>query len=301
MRTQTLGLSDLTCTRLAYGGWRLAGSEGGPRLDPADGRRAVLAAYEAGYTLFDLADIYGRGECESIFGAALKEAPAMRGEIVLATKCGIRPPWDGAQHSYDSSARHLLESVEGSLRRMGVESIDLLMIHRPDYLGCPEEIAATFAQLHAQGKVRWFGASNFRPSQLTALQKACAQPLVVHQVEINLATQFTLDDGTLDQCHAEKITPLAWSPLAKGALTDPRLDAAHPALAALLDRLATQHGVTRSAIALAWLLKHPGGIVPIIGTVNPERIRESTAAEALELTRDEWYALLIAGRGAGLK
>ena len=301
MRTQTLGLSDLTCTRLAYGGWRLAGSEGGPLLTGNEGQSAVLAAFEAGCTLFDLADIYGGGECERIFGKALKAAPEMRGQIVLATKCGICPPWDGAQHCYDSSAKHILASVEGSLRRMGVEMVDLLMIHRPDYLGGPEEIAATFAQLHEQGKVRWFGTSNFRPSQVTALQKACAQPLIVQQVEVSLTAQFTLDDGTLDQCLAEKITPLAWSPLAKGMIGDFRLDAENGPLAVLLDRVAAQHGVSRTAIALAWLLKHPSRMVPIIGSVNPERIRAALEADRIELTREEWYALLIAGRGVGLK
>lgn len=300
MKTQKIGHSDLTSTRLAYGCWRLAGSEGGGPLDPADGRRAVTAAIEAGYTFFDNADIYGRGECERIFGQALREVPGARERIVLATKCGICPPWDGAQHSYDSSPGHIFSSVEGSLSRMQVEQIDLLMLHRPDYLGTPAEIAATFAKLREQGKVRWFGVSNFKPAQLTALQSACDVPLVAQQVEVNLTAQFTLDDGTLDQCLAEGLTPLAWSPLAKGGLMGAPRNERDANLHTHLDLLATRHHVGRAEIALAWLMQHPSRMIPIIGTVNPERIRHSVRADHVELTRDEWYGLLIAGRGTKL-
>ncbi len=300
MKTQHIGESDLICTRLAYGCWRLAGSEGGGRLDPADGRRAVHAAYDAGYTFFDHADIYGRGECERIFGAALREMPGARQRMVLATKCGICPPWDGAQHCYDSSASHLIASVEGSLSRLGVDEVDLLMIHRPDYLGDPEEIAGAFSKLRHQGKVRWFGVSNFRPSQVSALQSACDLQLAANQVEISLATLSALDDGTLDQCLESKITPLAWSPLARGALLGSPRDEREAAMHTLLDSLASREGVTRAEIALAWLLRHPSHVIPIVGSVNPERIRQAIKADSVELTRDDWYALLIAARGTRL-
>lgn len=300
MRIQPIGQSDLTATRLAYGCWRLAGSEGGPRLDASVGKQAVLAAFEAGYTLFDHADIYGRGESERIFGQALKEAPEMRGRIVVATKCGICPPWDGAQQSYNSSAGHLHKSVEGSLARLGVEQIDLLMIHRPDYLGDPAEIAAAFSDLRAVGKVRWFGVSNFRPSQVTALQAACDFPLVAHQVEVSLSTRFTLEDGTLDQCLAHKMTPLAWSPLDQGNLLGSPRSEREANLQALLDALAAKRGTTRAAIALAWLLRHPARMIPVIGSVSPQRIREAACADDLDLSRDEWYSLLIAAQGARL-
>lgn len=300
MKTQRIGKSDLECTRIGYGCWRLAGSEGGGPLDPADGRRAVHAAVEAGYTLFDNADIYGRGECERIFGRALKEMSGVRERIVVATKCGICPPWDGAQHCYDSSAHHITSSVEGSLSRMGLDFVDILMIHRPDYLGDIAEIAATFTKLREQGKVRWFGVSNFKPSQFAALQNACAFPLVTNQVEVSLAALSTLDDGTLDQCMAENATPMAWSPLAKGALFDSPRDERESNLQARLDILATKHGVGRAELALAWLLRHPSRMIPIIGTVNPDRIRHTVRADALELSRDEWYSLLIAAKGAKL-
>jgi len=300
MKKQHLGDSDLTCTRLAYGCWRLAGSEGGPKVDPAEGRRAVQAAYDAGYTLFDHADIYGRGECERIFGQALKEMPGAREHMILATKCGICPPWDGAQHCYDSSAGHLIASVEGSLSRLGVDEIDLLMIHRPDYLGDPAEMNEAFTKLRHHGKVRCFGVSNFKPSQVTALQAACDFPVIANQVEVSLSSLSTLDDGTLDQCLAEKITPMAWSPLAKGALLGSPHNERDAAVMALLDTLAARHGVGRGEVALAWLLRHPTKMIPIVGSVNPDRIRQAVKADEIEISRDDWYALLIAARGSRL-
>lgn len=297
MQTVTLGTSSLKCTRLAYGCWRLAGSEGGPRIDEADAIRAVHAAFEAGYTLFDHADIYGRGECERIFGRALREVSGMRQRIVLATKCGICPPWDGRTHCYNSSAAHIIASVEDSLRRLGVDFVDLLMLHRPDYLGDPAEIAGAFAQLRVTGKVREFGVSNYRPSQLTALQKQCAMPLIVNQVEVSLGALAALDDGTLDQCIGEGITPLAWSPLAKGNLLAEPQDERERWLKTQIESLAVDKSATPAAIAMAWLLRHPSRMVPIVGSVNPQRIREATRAAAIELTREEWYTLLTAARG----
>jgi predicted oxidoreductase len=261
---------------------------------------AVRAAFDAGYTLFDNADIYGRGECERIFGKVLRDTPGMRDSIVLATKCGICPPWDGHVHCYDSSAAYIIESVEGSLKRLGTDSVDLLMIHRPDFLGDPLEIAAAFAQLHAQGKAREFGVSNFRPTQLAALQRNYPRPLIVNQVEVSLAALACLDDGTLDQCIAERITPMAWSPLAKGSLLEPARDQRTHRLQSLIAKLATEKGVTHAAIALAWLLKHPSRMQPIIGSLNPDRIREAVLADSIELTRGEWYSLLTAARGTPL-
>ena len=295
-----LGTSDLIPTRIAYGCWRLAGSEGGPRVEPEDGKRAVRAAIEAGVNFFDHADIYGRGQCERIFGEALKDMPGVRAKLILATKCGICPPWDGRQHSYNSSHAYITTSVEESLRRLGVEQVELLMIHRPDYLGDPAEIAGAFHQLREQGKVRWFGVSNFKPSQVQALQSAMDVPLIVNQVEISLGALSCLDDGTLDDCLSARMTPLAWSPLAKGRLAGAPENEHEVQLFAALDATAARHGVTRAAIAIAWLLKHPTRMIPIVGTVNPARIKEALAADFVTLSRDEWYALLIAARGAKL-
>src|SRR5262245_31623473 len=166
MRTLSIGSSTLTATRLAYGCWRLAE----PNSPAAAGRRAVQTAYEGGYTLFDNADIYGGGECERIFGAVLKEVSGMRERVLVATKGGIRPagqPIATDPGRYDFSANYIISACEGSLRRLGIETIDLYMLHRPDWLADPQEVAEAFGKLKAAGKVRYFGVSNFRPSLVT--------------------------------------------------------------------------------------------------------------------------------------
>jgi predicted oxidoreductase len=226
MNTIPLGSSSLTASRLAYGCWRLAGTWNSDEVKPdaeAAGRRAVLAAHEAGYTLFDHADIYCDGVAERIFGETLLEVSGMRERVVVATKCGIRKsgePTPGAPYRYDFSADYVVRSCEESLKRLGVEVIDVYQLHRPDYLMDPAEVARAFDQLKRSGKVREFGVSNFRPSQVTALQRACPMPLVVNQVEISLANLSCFEDGTLDQCLAERMTPMAWSPLAGGLIGD---------------------------------------------------------------------------------
>jgi predicted oxidoreductase len=313
MKTVELGKSKLSCTRLAYGCWRIAGGWDPAAVTPeskAQGRRAVLAAFEAGYTLFDHADIYCGGLAESLFGQVLKEAPEMRKRILIATKCGIRFAGDispAAPFRYDFSAEHILRSCDRSLKRLGIGTIDLYQLHRPDYLMQPEEIAGAFAKLRQAGKVREFGVSNFRPAQLTALQKACPMPLIVNQVEISLANRSCFEDGTLDQCLAEKITPLAWSPLAGGLLADgpkrllPSQEGYRSTpIVAALDSMAKGFGVTRGIVALAWLLKHPSHIVPIVGSTNPASIKAAVQADAIELTREQWYQLLEVARGERL-
>jgi len=313
MKTIPLGNSILRTTTLAYGCWRLAGtskSEEVTESSRAQGRRAILAAYEAGYRLFDHADIYCGGMAESIFGEALREAPEMREDILVATKCGIRwagDPEASAPHRYDFSARHITWSCEQSLRRLGVETIDLYQLHRPDFLMDPDEVAQAFSQLKQSGKVREFGVSNFLPSQVSALQRVCPMPLIVNQVEISLARLDCLHDGTLDQCLAEKITPLAWSPLGGGLLAEGALqghqDARRGRLLPVLEAmkiLSRERETTMTVLALAWLMRHPAHIVPIIGSIRPERIREAAMADDLGLTREEWYRLYLPARGEKL-
>ena len=297
MRTVTLGGSPLKVSRLAYGCWRLSGSG-------VDGARAVRAAVEAGFTLFDHADIYGGGVCEEVFGGVMKESPELRERLVIANKCGIRLPHlggAGEPYRYDSRAGHIVTSCEDSLRRLHVEKIDLYQIHRPDFLTHPEEVARAFDQLARAGKVMEFGVSNFRPSQVAALQRACPMRLRVNQVEFSLLQRAPLHDGVLDQCLAENMTPLAWSPLGGGQLADGAGDLLRSQreyqpqrVLPLLDEMAARHGVSRSGIALAWLLKHPAGVVPIVGTTNEARIGDAIQAESIELSREEWYALLTA-------
>lgn len=309
MDTVMLGRSSLRSSRLAYGCWRLAGS-----WNPAEvtnegkqaGQRAVMAAYESGYTLFDTANIYTRGVAESILGSVLKQVSGMRERILIATKGGIRPPGDPAPECparYDFSREHLIAACEESLKRLGIETIDLYMLHRPDYLAEPDEISAAFAQLRDSGKVRYFGISNFRPSLVTALQSRWRQPLVVNQVEISLAWLERFEDGTLDQCLAESITPMAWSPLAAGIVGG---GARQPSpshqkysvakLLPVLDEIANARGTHRATIALAWLLKHPAKIVPIVGSLTPARIRDAVKAMDVQLSREEWYRLFVAAR-----
>jgi predicted oxidoreductase len=310
MKSVPLGVSSLRSSRLAYGCWRIGGQAEHPELTverEAAGRAAIITAFENGFTLFDHADIYSDGAGEIIFGKALKEVPEMREQVIIASKCGIRKAGDPSPNSpqrYDFSREHIVSACERSLKRMGVERIDLYQLHRPDFLANPEEVATAFAELRLAGKVREFGVSNFRPSFLAMLRKFCAMPLIVNQVEINLLHLQAFSDGTLDQCITDKITPLAWSPLAAGRITyNGAIDLHEPhhaqrlKLRDVLDLIAREHNSTRMVVALAWLLKHPAGIIPIIGTTTPDRIKESARAVELELTREEWYRLYEAGSG----
>jgi len=313
METISLGVSSLSCSRLAYGCWRVAGTWNPAEVTDtsrAAGRSAIIAAYEAGYTLFDNADIYCGGEAERILGQVLKEVSGMRENVLILTKGGIRPggdPTPDVPPRYDFSGDYLVHACEQSLKRLGIETIDIYLLHRPDYLANPEEIASAFSKLRSAGKVRYFGVSNFRPTLVTALQAACPMPLIVHQVEISLACLSAFTDGTLDQCLIEKITPMAWSPLAAGLIGEgasrllPAQKAYKPEkFLAAIDAVAAAHGVPRVEVAISWLLNHPTGIQPIIGSVRPERIRQAVQSVNLRLSREEWYKLLIAARGEPL-
>ncbi len=303
MQTQSWGQTGWTVSRLAYGGWRLDGPEGHPLNDGGVvGVRAVLSAADAGYTVFDLADIYGGGESERIFGLALRARPGLRDQVRVVSKCSIRrsgDPGPTAPYRYDASADYIVRSVEGSLARMGISELDVLLLHRPDYLLDPDEVARAFEQLRQAGKVREFGVSNFRPGQWTALQRACSRPLVTHQVQISLAHRESLEDGVLDQCLAERITPMAWSPLARGELLLDEVPGA-PNLRPVLNAVADELGVTPSIVALAWLLRHPAAVMPVVGTVQPDRIKALAAAPGCHLSRETWYRLLEAARGTRL-
>jgi len=243
-------------------------------------------------------------------GRTLHEVAGMRERILIISKCGVRPagsPKPNSPGRYDFSAEYIVQSCEQSLQRLRIETIDLYLLHRPDYLGDPHEIAGAFAQLYDAGKVRFFGVSNFRPSLVNALQAACPFPLVVNQVEISLAQRAALVDGTLDQCLEKSITPLAWSPLGAGLLGGgaKRLLPGQrgyktEAVVKGLDEIALARGVSRSVIAYAWLLKHPSRIVPIVGSTDPQRIREAVGATEFELTREEWYRLFVAAQGEPL-
>ncbi|HYE32945.1 MAG TPA: aldo/keto reductase [Methylomirabilota bacterium] len=310
MKTVPLGRSALRSSQLAYGCWRIAGPvENAPVTAERETHavKAISTALDCGFTMFDLADVYSDGHAEELFGHALRQIPGMRDRVVISTKCGIRKQGDPDQHApyrYDFTSKHIIESAEKSLRRMGTDVIDLYQLHRPDYLANPIEVADAFTRLKQSGKVKEFGISNARPTLVAVFQRFCPMQLVVNQVEISLMKLDCFHDGTLDQCMLEGITPLAWSPLGGG-----RLSYAHPVdlhdpihakrlkLKEELDHIARHHNVNRAAVALAWLLMHPSGIVPIVGTTNPEHICETTKAVSLQLSREEWYRLMEAAVG----
>jgi len=317
MKTQNLGPTDLNITRLCYGAMRIAGGWDKDKVDAAaieNGIRALEAAVDAGYNFIDHADIYGDTMSETIHGLALDRHPDWRDKLIVATKCGIRfedePP--GTPHRYDFSGEHIRWSIDQSLQRLKLERIDLYQLHRPDWLADPAEIAAALTDIYKAGKVRYFGVSNFRPSLVSAVQSALPFPLVSNQVQIHFLRLDTFEDGTLDQCLEKKMTPLAWSPLAGGrfgaALDDTRpwpeseKDVAAVArLKPLLRDVAQGYGTTPLAIALAWLMRHPSKIVPILGSVRPEVIKEAAQAAEIELDRDNWYRILRAARGKKLE
>lgn len=317
MKTTSLGPTDLQVTQLCYGAMRISGSWDRKKVDAAAIERGIgmlESAVEAGYTFIDHADIYGDTACEMIHGLALDRHPEWRDQLVVATKCGIRwenEPKKGTPYRYDFSGDHIRQSVDGSLKRLKLERIDLYQLHRPDWLADPGDIAAAMIDIQKAGKVRYFGVSNFRPSLVDALQKALPFPLISNQVEIHLLRLATFEDGTLDQCLEKKMTPLAWSPLAGGRLAaalDEKADlpsdeptaAAARRLRPVLADIAQAYETTPLSIVLAWLMRHPSGIIPIIGTTRPEAMREAVKADAIVLDRDSWYRILIAARGEKL-
>ncbi len=313
MQTRTLGGSSLVSSALAYGCWRIAGHGEShefttERLEHA--RRSIFAAYEHGYSLFDHADIYAHGLGEELFGHILKEVGGMRSQILITSKCGIvhaGAPDSHSPYRYDSSASHIIASCEASLKRLGIETIDLYMIHRPDFLGDPMEVARAVSQLRDQGKIREFGVSNFHCSQLSVLRKALSFPVVVNQIEVSLMHLTPFKDGTLDQCMLEEITPMAWSPLGGGKLAGQESISLNTSghahrgrIRDTADHIARAHGVSRSAVLLAWLLMHPSKMVPIIGSTQPEHIKQAAGAAELTLSREEWYQLMEASHGQHL-
>lgn len=267
------------------------------------GKNAVRAAVEAGYTHFDHADIYGAGECERLFGEILAESPGMREQLVLTSKCGIRKKGKAgptAPKMYDFSKSYIKSSVEGSLARLQTDYLDILLLHRPDFLMNPVEVAEAFSELKAEGKVRHFGVSNFTPSQVSLLQSAMEFPLVANQVEINIHNTSAFTDGTLDQCLELGICPQAWSPMA-GVIIPANGNSFSPEDEhRIREELAWQAEKYNSEdwlIQLAWLLKHPANIFPIIGSTQPARIQK--AAKALEIPYEaaDWYRLWEARTG----
>lgn len=308
---------NLISSRLIYGCMRIAG-DNSPE-DRIKGKLALRAALEAGYTHFDHADIYGGGECESLFGELLKElkekSPCefdnLRQKLIITSKAGIRragyPESDCPQlpfsQRYDFSKQYLLDSVEGSLKRLNIDYLDMFLLHRPDYLMNVSEVAEAFDELKVSGKVKNFGVSNFKPSQLALLQSACSMPLLVNQVEINIHNIDAFENGTLDQCQQLGITPIAWCPL--GGVVYPawgntfsRDD--EQRISVEVAQQAEKYQVESWVLILAWLLKHPANICPIIGSTTPERIVAAKQALDINYSREDWYRLFEARNGTAV-
>jgi predicted oxidoreductase len=286
--------------------------------DVARAERLVQTALEHGINFFDHADIYAYGKSEAVFGEVLRRQPGLRPQIVLQTKCGIRfrdDPNPGDPGRYDFSYEHILRSAAASLRRLQADYVDILLLHRPDALVEPDEVARAFDELERSGQVRYFGVSNHTPGQIELLRRSVRQPLVVNQVELSLLHAPLINDGvvanqapgayqasagTLDYCRLHDITLQAWGPVANGRLIDPPARAEPRVRAAVkaVAEMARAKGTTREAIALAWLLRHPAGIQPIVGTRQPARIIASAQADGVTLSREEWYRLFTAARGA---
>jgi predicted oxidoreductase len=294
--SRQLGASGIAISPIAWGMWRLAED----RRSAADAARLVHAALDAGITLLDTADIYGFdgaggfGDAEALLGEVLAAEPALRGRMVLASKGGILPPLP-----YDQSPAYLTQALEASLRRLRTDCIDLYQIHRPDILAHPQEVARVLDDALTAGKIRAIGVSNFTVHQIAALNHFLGHKLVVTQPEISPLRIACFENGELDQAMMLGLTPLAWSPLGGGRLANPE-SARDQAVAAQLDRVAAGQGVSRSVAAYSWLMAHPAGIVPIIGSQQPDRIVEGAQAVQVRWTRQDWYAVLVAARGERL-
>lgn len=272
----------------------------GAKMNTAQIRAFVDEALSHDLTTFDQADIYGDYTSQAEFGEIFKEEPSLRDRLQLISKYGIRMksrnrPAHAIKH-YDASAAHMVESLENSLRELHTDHVDLLLIHRPDLLMEPEEIAEAANRLIEQGKIKAFGVSNFSPSQVDLLQAHL--PLATNQIEASLLHLDPFHDGSLDQLYQLGIKPMAWSPFGGGRIfsekTDPRISRIHIAARPLMEK----HNCTLDQLLLAWLLRHPSGILPVIGTTNSERLGLAAAATKIKLSRQDWYQLYRASTGS---
>lgn len=299
MRTIKLGTSGLDVPVVAVGMMRIN------TMSKPEVQTLIGTAMDVGANFFDHADIYGKGACEEIFADAVGMNSSVREGMILQSKCGIR---DGM---FDFSREHILASVDGILGRLKTEYLDILLLHRPDALVEPDEVAAAFDQLEQDGKVRYFGVSNQHPRQIELLKKSVRQPLLANQLQLsitnaNMITQgfnvnmendeaVNRDGGILDYCRLHDITIQPWSPFQFGFFEGVFLDnPKFPELNAKIDEIAAKYGVSNTTIAIAWILRHPAKMQPVTGTTNPQRLADCLKAADVHLTREEWYGILLA-------
>jgi predicted oxidoreductase len=303
MKTVPIAHCDLAASEISLGCMRIS------EMSNQEISHLVHTAIEGGINFFDHADIYGGGQSEARFAEALGMTPQLRETIILQSKCGIR------QGMFDFSKEHILEAVDGSLKRLQTEYLDVLLLHRPDTLVEPEEVAEAFTILEESGKVRYFGVSNQNPMQIELLKKFVRQPLIINQLQLSITNTGMIDAGInvnmeidpsidrdgsiLDYCRLHDITIQPWSPFQYGFFEGVFLDnPKFPDLNQKIDELAAAKGVANTAIAIAWLLRHPARMQPIIGTTNADRVRDICRASDITLSRQEWYEIY---RAAGNK
>ncbi|MEH7084082.1 aldo/keto reductase family oxidoreductase [Neobacillus drentensis] len=296
MRTMKLGSSALEVPVVAVGCMRINS------LEKKEAERFVQSALEEGANFFDHADIYGSGTCEEIFADAIHMNADIREKIILQSKCGIR------KGMFDFSKEYILESVDGILQRLKTEYLDVLLLHRPDALVEPEEVAEAFNILETSGKVRHFGVSNQNPMQIQLLKKFVKQPIVANQLQLSITNSTMISNGinvnmendsavnrdgsVLDYCRLNDITIQPWSPFQYGFFEGVFLGSEKfPELNQQIDEIAATYGVSNTTIAIAWLLRHPAHMQPVIGTMNIDRLKECCKASDIQLTREEWYRI----------
>ncbi|MBQ9887109.1 MAG: aldo/keto reductase [Lachnospiraceae bacterium] len=301
MRQINLGSSNLKVPVIGIGCMRMGG------LDIKEAARYIDTCMELGLNFFDHADIYGGGECEKIFAEAINMNPEVREKVIIQSKCGIRPDIG----MYDFSKEYILNSVDNILKRLNTEYLDVLLLHRPDALVEPEEVAETFDILERSGKVNNFGVSNHKPAQIELLKKYVKQDIIVDQLQTSITNATMIsnginvntgddaaldrDDSVLDYCRLNDITIQNWSPFQYGCFEGPFLgNDKFKTLNEKVNELADKYGITDSAMAVAWLLRHPAHMQPIVGTMNIKRIKDISKAADVELSREDWYGIFKA-------
>lgn len=296
MKTLPLGTSSLNASEISLGCMRIAGME----PDAVDA--LVRTAWESGINFYDHADIYGGGKSEEVFAQSIKRLGLKRSQLLLQSKCGIRSGF------FDFSKQHILDSVEGILKRLDTDYLDVLLLHRPDALVEPEEVAEAFDQLKQSGKVHHFGVSNHNPGQIELLQASLPMKLEANQLQLSITNTGMMDHGLnvnmeidrsidrdggiLDYCRLKKISVQAWSPFQFGFFEGTFLgNAKFPKLNDVLATMAQSFDVSPTTMAIAWILRHPARIQPIVGTTSPERVKQVALASGVALTRPQWYEI----------
>jgi len=296
MKTLKIGMSGLEVSEISLGCMRIGG------MEPAALDKLISTSLEAGIDFYDHADIYGGGKCEEVFAKSVARLKIDRSKLVLQSKCGIRKGF------FDFSKEHILDSADRILKRLETDYLDILLLHRPDTLIEPEEVAEAFNLLHDSGKVRNFGVSNFNPGQIELLQASLPMKLHVNQLQLSITNTGMIDrgitvnmkhensvdrdGGILDYCRLKKITIQAWSPFQYGFFEGVFVDnPKFPELNKALDDQCAKYGVTKTGMAIAWIQRHPARIQSVLGTTSPDRVQQVVEACKIDLSRPDWYEI----------